>query len=112
MRQHKNFTVLMAISMFAARHNGAIQLVFPVRGHSFMPTYWAFRRVEQIPQRRDTILVSKKCYKIFDQVGHVHKLGFDREVSYYKKIADQIVRNQLGFKLTEAIILKVAGCSL
>ena len=46
--QNKNFAVLLALHMLAAKYKVKFKHYFPVRSHSFMPPDRAFGRVEKL----------------------------------------------------------------
>ena len=78
--QNKNFAVLLALHMLAAKYKVKFKHYFPVRGHSYMPPDRAFGRVEKLLRRKETILMPCEYFAVFSEVGNVLRSGDDWNV--------------------------------
>ena len=105
--QNKNFAVLLALHMLAAKYIVKFKHYFPVRGHSFMPPDRAFGRVEKLLRRKETILMPCEYFAVFSEVGNVLRCGDDWKVFDFKALAKTVVKNQPGFRITDAKVLEV-----
>lgn len=79
--QNKN-SYIISLLTFWMYHNApasltTILLVFPVRGHSFLPADRVFRRIEKIIRKQTEILKKEDYWEIFKQVGEIRCLGED-----------------------------------
>lgn len=90
--QNKN-SIVVSMLMFWLYHMApailnSILLVFPVRGHSFLPADRVFGRIEKISKKRTEILKKEDYWNIFGEVGEVKCLGKDWELFKWKSLAD------------------------
>ena len=72
-----------------------------------MPADRAFGRVEQILNKKETILLPEKFYVTFNKVGHVKEYGKDWNVYHIKSSSQKILKNTPSFKITQENILSV-----
>ena len=105
--QNKNFAVLLALHMLAAKYKVKFLHYFPVRGHSYMPPDRAFGRVEKLLRRKETILTPHEYFAAFNEVGHVFQYGDDWKVYDFKALSKIAVKTQPGFRITDAKVLEV-----
>ena len=103
---NKNFAVLLALHMLAAEYKVKFKHYFPARGHSYMPSNRAFGRVEKLLRRKETILMPYEYFAVFSEVGNVLRYGDVWKVCDFKALAKTAVKNQPGFRITDAKVLK------
>lgn len=76
--QNKNNYVLHTLMHFMLKSESGletIKLIFPVRGHSFLPADRVFGRVEKILRKKPTIIQKNEYIDIYKSVGSVKVLG-------------------------------------
>ena len=105
--QNKNFAVLLALHMLAAKYKVKFKHYFSVRGHFFMPPDRDFGRVEKLLRRKETILMPREYFAVFSEVGNVLRYGDDLKVYDFTALAKTVVKNQPGFRITDAKVLEV-----
>ena len=105
--QNKNFVVLLALHMLAAKYKVKLKHYVPVRGHSFMPPDRIFRRVEKLLRLKETILMPYEYFAVFSEVGNVLRYGDDWKVCDFKALAKTAVKTQPGFRITDVKVLEV-----
>lgn len=64
----------------------AIEITFPVRGHSYLPADRSFGRVEKILKRNPVIISKEKYMEFYAEVGSVKALGSDWQLYNIKNL--------------------------
>ncbi|GLV39541.1 hypothetical protein CBL_20445 [Carabus blaptoides fortunei] len=107
--QNKN-SVVISMLMFwlynkAPKSLKTIIIVFPVRGHSFLPADRVFGRIEKITRRRTNILKKEDYWQIFSEVGEVRCLGQDWNLFNMKALGNSLKKIE-GFRDAKRIYLE------
>ncbi|XP_072384620.1 uncharacterized protein [Diabrotica undecimpunctata] len=98
--QNKNSHIIHSL-YFWLRFKAPVQvteilLVFPVRGHSYLPADRVFGRVEKLLRKKATILSREEYEEIYKQIGVVKKIGTDWRLFNMKEL-------QVGLKKVKAL---------
>ena len=92
--QNKNSHVIHSLmfwlSNFAPVNIKKIILIFPVRGHTFLPADRVFGRVEKLLRSHSTILTKEKYNELYSDLGDVQKLGNEWTVFYFKSVTSYL----------------------
>lgn len=91
--QNKNNHVLHALMYFLAQHTGRmnkISIIFPVRGHSFLPADRCFGRVERLLRKKPTIIHKAGYFEELQKVGKVKQLGQDWHLMDVKSLESHL----------------------
>lgn len=104
--QNKNMSLIYMACHFlssvrAARQVKNIELVFPVRGHSFLPCDRLFGLIEKEVRKCEVILSPQGYYDIFQKFAQVIKVRDDVEVRDLKKAAEDSFKRPLPIKIQE-----------
>lgn len=79
--QNKNNHVIHALAQWlrhtAPKNIQEVLVVFPVRGHSFLPADRVFGRVEKLLRKRPLITTKEEYEAVYSEVGNVNVLGKD-----------------------------------
>lgn len=90
--QNKNNYVLHSLMHFLLKTESkveTIQLIFPVRGHSFLPADRVFGRIEKLLRKRPTIIRKEEYVEIYKTVGCVKELGVDWTLYDTKELSNK-----------------------
>lgn len=96
--QNKNASMMaMLLSYVNSKANPfqEVKVVFPIRGHSYLPADRVFGRLEKEYRRQEVMKTPNSYYEIMKLHGRVHKICTDWNVFNYKKLADQIFKKGL-----------------
>lgn len=69
-----------------------IELVFPVRGHSFLPSDRVFGNIEKVLRKIPVICDPTQYHDVFQKFGKVVRLGEDCVVKNWKEYAHQVLK--------------------
>lgn len=69
-----------------------IQLIFPIVGHSYLPSDRVFGRIEKVIRTHDVIVNPKEYNKIFSLYGTVRHLGTDFPVLDWKTAVGKVLK--------------------
>lgn len=90
--QNKNSHLLHILIFYlinnAPSHLTKIKIIFPVRGHSFLPADRVFGRVEKDIRKQPILTTKKEYYKIFKKHGNLKVLGTDWKIMDIKKLEE------------------------
>ena len=79
--QNKNNHLLHALLYWltnkSPRHISELEVIFPVRGHSFLPADRIFGRTEKILRKKEVIVTREEYNELYEQVGIVKRFGKD-----------------------------------
>ncbi|VEN57645.1 unnamed protein product [Callosobruchus maculatus] len=107
--QNKNSFVIHMLMLwlyhFAPGTIKKIELIFPVRGHSYLPADRIFGRVEKILRRHAVIKTPEKYWELYHQVGEIRKLGSDWSLVNIKGASLSLKKLQ-GISSSKRIIIK------
>lgn len=103
--QNKNFTVITMASAWlqrAPQHVKTVELIFPIRGHSFIPPDRVFGNIEKKIRKMSVIVRPEEYYEIFAQHATVLKCGKDWNSFDWKQECSKHIRptGSLHFKIT------------
>lgn len=92
--QNKNTTLIsMCCNWFSKqRQITQIEIVFPVRGHSFIPPDRVFGQIERNCRKKEIILEPEEYLTIFSQYGTVLKLGEDVQIRNWKDETSRFIK--------------------
>nr|CAI5824506.1 unnamed protein product [Callosobruchus analis] len=77
-RQNKNSHNVHALMRFNTPiHLTEAQLIFPVRGHSFIPADRCFEPVGRLLRKHPTLISTKEYKDIYEELGEVREPGID-----------------------------------
>lgn len=62
-----------------------VLLIFPVRGHSFLPADRVFGRIEKLTRKKTEIVTKEEYWDIFREIGNVNILGVDWDLYNIKE---------------------------
>lgn len=82
-----------------------IRVIFPVRGHSFLPADRVFGRLEKKLKKQEVILNMDDYIKIYQEVGTVQVLGQDWTITDYKQLHSKL-KKLVGIKEMKRILFK------
>lgn len=107
--QNKNSHIVHLLAYWLLREAPAnisnIELIFPVRGHSFLPADRAFGRVEKILKKQNVITTPEQYNEIYKTVGTVMKLGPDWQVYNIKDLSTVYTKIK-GIQAQKRLFLK------
>lgn len=82
--QNKNSHIVHMLMVWLHKHAPetlkSIRMIFPVRGHSYLPADRIFGRCEKLIRSHSTIKSPEKYYELYSKVGLVRKLGTEWEI--------------------------------
>lgn len=84
----------------------SITLIFPVRGHSFLPVDRIFGRVEKLLRKESCIKNKEQYHALYKQTGKVQELGVDWRL-YNIKGLEKLYRKLSGISAMKKIQLKL-----
>lgn len=92
--QNKN-SIIISMLMYWLYHKApenlkTVVIIFPVRGHSFLPADRVFGRIEKISRKKAEILKKEDYWNIFSEVGAVRCLGYDWKLYDLKLLGDSL----------------------
>lgn len=92
--QNKNTTLISMCCNWLAKQNviSKIEVVFPVRGHSFIPPDRVFGHIEVECKKKEIILEPQEYLHIFSKYGTVLKVGKDVEIYDWKTETRKFIR--------------------
>ena len=73
--QNKNIILFSMLLFLSSKFKVYIKILYPVRGHSFLPSDRSFGRVEQKRKNIDMIMTVSEYTKLFQRVGEVNIAG-------------------------------------
>lgn len=106
--QNKNKTMMAFLLSYIQNSPlfDVIEVVFPIRGHSYLPADRIFGHVEK-EYRRHEVLKSPKDYQnILNNYGQVKKHGFDWICKDFKRFSKDIFKSLMPIKLTQVRVLR------
>ena len=107
--QNKNAHVMHMIMLWlyrdAPQNVKSVELVFPVRGHSYLPADRVFGQIEKVTRSYSTIKTPTQNYEIYSKKGDVRQLGKDWVV-YDIKTALKSLKKIEGISAAKRIIIK------
>ncbi|XP_050311183.1 uncharacterized protein LOC126746832 [Anthonomus grandis grandis] len=107
--QNKNSFIIHMLMLwlhsFAPETIKKIEVIFPVRGHSYLPADRIFGRVEEILKRHAVIKTPEKYCELYKQVAEIIKLGTNWSLINIKK-ASVSLKKVIGISLSKRIIIK------
>ncbi|KAK5648038.1 hypothetical protein RI129_002930 [Pyrocoelia pectoralis] len=96
--QNKNSHVLHMFMYWLYHHSpqsvDGIQLIFPVRGHSYLPADRIFGRIEKELRRHERIIFPEDYVKFYSKVGSVREAGKDWDVYNLKSLLNTFKKFQ------------------
>lgn len=110
--QNKNCHIIHLLSYWlyneAPETLDTILLVFPVRGHSYLPADRVFGRVEKELRKKSTILNKEDYEKVYEKHGTVRKCGEDYKL-YNIKALTKNMKKMDGIASMKRIFLRKTG---
>nr|CAH7716416.1 unnamed protein product [Callosobruchus chinensis] len=107
--QNKNSHVVHMLMMWlykeAPKTLQSVRIIFPIRGHSYLPADRIFGRCEKLIRSHSTIKSPEQYWKLYSQVGLVRKLGTDWEI-YDVKSALSTFRKIDGISHAKRVLIK------
>ncbi len=94
--QNKNSALIGALLQYVNMPRtvfSQIRVIFPVRGHSYMPADQVFGRVEKRYRKLSRIITPKSYTDVLKQFGRVREYGKHWQVYDYKLLGSQIVKH-------------------
>ena len=103
--QNKN-TALLYMAAFwlqknAPAHVKLVELLFPVRGHTFLPCDRVFGNLEKKLRLQERIYSPDEYWQFFEEHGTVKRPGVDWKVQNFKEVADASMKKPLPIKIME-----------
>lgn len=83
----------------------SVEVIFPVRGHSYLPADRVFGQIEKVTRSYSTIKTPTQYYKIYAKTGEVRKLGTDWSIYDIKTALDSLKKIE-GISAAKRIIIK------
>ncbi|KAK5648042.1 hypothetical protein RI129_002934 [Pyrocoelia pectoralis] len=83
----------------------SVEVIFPVRGHSYLPADRVFGQIEKVVRSHSTIKSPTKYYEIYSKTGEVRRLGADWFVFDIKAALDTLKKIQ-GISAAKRIFIK------
>jgi len=96
--QNKNASMIAMLLTYVNSKNNPfaeVKVVFPIRGHSYLPPDRVFGRLEKEYRRQDIMETPESYYNIMQRQGRVKKINQEWHVFDYKALADQILRKNV-----------------
>lgn len=93
--QNKNTTLISMCCNWLSQQNPikTIEIIFPVRGHSFIPPDRVFGHIERDIRKKEIILEPEEYLNIFSHYGTVLKVGEDVQIRNWKEEAAKFVKS-------------------
>nr|CAD7262480.1 unnamed protein product [Timema shepardi] len=112
--QNKNITMIGMLAKWlvldSADNVKSVNIIFPVVGHSYLPSDRVFGRIEKEIRKKDTIIQPQEYKDIFCKYGTVKNVGSDVPIHDWKSSVADVIKapGQLHFKFspTKRITLK------
>ncbi|GFO41618.1 4-diphosphocytidyl-2-c-methyl-d-erythritol kinase [Plakobranchus ocellatus] len=86
---------------YAPNNVKKVELVFPVRGHSFLPSDRVFGFIELDVKNKQSIYSPSEYHDIFAKHATVRKAGTDWPVLDFKKVADSVLKKPFPVGIQE-----------
>lgn len=105
--QNKNHSMLAFLLRFVNSKENIfrrIRIIFPVRGHSYLPPDRVFGRVEKDIKKKEYITAPSEYYNIFQKHGTLKILGKDWQVKDYKNLSKQVLRTNTNVPMRNSKI--------
>lgn len=105
--QNKNVNVLCMcgkwLTSYAPEHIKKIELIYPITGHSFLPSDRVFGLIERELKHKKTIINKEEYHKVFHKYGCVKLIEKDWVAYNWKEEAKMCMKsaNQLHFKISQ-----------
>ncbi len=110
--QNKNRHMIHALAFWLANstleHLKCIELVFPVRGHSYLPADRVFGRVEKQMRRIKEVLLPSDYNKIYREHGEVREVNTHWKIRQFKVLA-QYMNACSGIQEAKRVVIKKLG---
>lgn len=92
--QNKNTTLISMCCNWLSTQNFIknIHVVFPVRGHSFIPPDRVFGHIEREIRKKEIILEPEEYLNIFSQYGTVVKVGEEVQIKNWKEETSKFIK--------------------
>jgi len=92
--QNKNTTLISMCSYWFSRQDKIrkIEVIFPVRGHSFMPPDRVFGNIEKDIKKKEIILKPHEYLEMFSKYSTVHRVGELVEIYDWKNEASKHIK--------------------
>ena len=104
--QNKNCAMIYMVCHWLQRHAPhhlkRVEIVFPVRGHSFLPSDRVFGVIEKKLRKEPRIYKPQEYYHVFSDSGTVRKPGEDWSALNFKEAADASLKKPLPIKIQES----------
>lgn len=112
--QNKNLSVLAMAAKwlkdYAPENIKGVEILFPVVGHSFLPSDRIFAKIEKEIKRREVICSPDEYYEIFLNHGTVYYLGLNVKVYNWKEESAKVLKSttnmHFAFKKSKRFFLK------
>lgn len=92
--QNKNTTLIAMLSYWLSKQTliTKIEIIFPVRGHSFIPPDRVFGHIERDIRRMEIILEPEEYLNIFSRYETVLKVGTDVEIQDWRNETSNFIK--------------------
>ena len=85
----------------APAHVTSVEIVFPVRGHTFLPCDRVFGIIEKKLRKKERLYSPKEYHDVFAESGNVKLAGDDWDVLAFKEAAEYCLKSQMPVKIQE-----------
>lgn len=102
---HMMHMLMLWLSEDSPKTVESVLVVFPVRGHSYLPADRVFGQIEKVTRSFSTIKTPTKYYEIYSKKGEVRKLCTDWIVSDIKTALDSLKKIE-GISAAKRVIIK------
>lgn len=83
--------------MQSAPNTIQLELIFPVTGHSFLPSDRVFALTEKVIKKKETILQPEEYINIISERATVFQLGTDVPILDWKRVCKDVLKNTQSF---------------
>ena len=92
--QNKNKTMMVFLLSYIQNSPlfDVIEVVFPIRGHSYLPADRSFGHIEKQYRRHEVLKSPKDYQRILSNYGQVKKYGLDWICNDFKKFSNDIFK--------------------
>lgn len=105
--QNKNTTMLAFLLSYVNSELNIfkrVRIIFPIRGHSYMPPDRVFGRIEKDIRKKSTIATPEEYCAILSKHGKVFRLQEKWHVRDYKKQAENLLKKSISIRTRDTRI--------
>lgn len=108
--QNKNCIIVATCARWfldAPRNLKSIQIIYPVTGHSFLPSDRVFGRIEQVLKKKEVTTTPEEYIDVFSQFGVVTRMGRNFNVANWKEEAYRVFKGTASWHFKFSVVKRI-----